>query len=95
MILFEVSKLPLFQKLNGSFDILVHHPILAVERYDRTEFSQEIFQICRSLGRTLHLDGLCRIHLFDSKHSFYVLDHFHCLGCGVATHADVILLLVG
>lgn len=44
--LFEVSELPLFQKFNGSLDVLVHHPVLAVEWYDRAEFGQEVFQIC-------------------------------------------------
>ena len=43
--LFEVSKFSLFQEFNGSLNVLVHYPVLAVERYDGTEFCQEVFQI--------------------------------------------------
>ena len=60
--LFEVSELPLFQKFNGSLDVLVHHPVLAVEWYDRAEFGQEVFQICRCFRRPLHINGLRGIH---------------------------------
>ena len=95
MKLFSSYEFSVSQEFHGGVDVFVHYPVFLIERHNATELSEEFFQIGRGFHRPLQVYGLGGVQQFDGQHAFHVVHYLDALHSGVASHAHMVLLLVG